>query len=105
MSDFNNPMALQQGHGSRTGARLNILVLYNDRWTHIESTREHLAALGNRSRHNYSFLPASEMSAPEGAGGQTFDDYRGKWPPAWDFSVYDAVIWHFVLPAYKSAMG
>jgi hypothetical protein len=91
--------------GVAADKKLNILVLYNDRWTHIESTREHLTAFSNRSRHNYFFLPAAEIPASDDPRQQTFDDYAGRWPEAWDLSVYDAIIWHYVLPAYKSANG
>ncbi len=80
---------------------LNILVLYNDAYTHIESTREHLRALADHSRHRYFFMPAQETVDSAGPG-RRFEDYRGDWPAAWDFDLFDAVVWHFVLPAYKS---
>lgn len=91
--------------GFAAGKKLNILVLYNDHYTHIESTREHLKAFGNRSRHNYFFMPAAETVPSDNRLRRTFDDYAGAWPDAWDLSVFDAVIWHYVLPAYKSAEG
>jgi hypothetical protein len=85
--------------------KLNVLVLYNDRWTHIESTREHLKAFGARSRHNYVFMPAAETEPSDDPTQKPFSDYSQAWPESWDFSIYDAIVWHYVLPAYKSAEG
>lgn len=87
----------------RAPKRLNVLVLYNDVFTHIESTREHLKALQNHSRHSYFFMPAQETVEPPGRPGRRFAEAAGDWPQAWDFSLFDAVVWHYVLPAYKSA--
>lgn len=45
--------------------RLNVLMLYDDRSTHVGTVREHLDAFQNYSRHNFHFLPATgyfEMS-------------------------------------------
>jgi hypothetical protein len=83
--------------------RLNVLVLYNDAWTHIQSTREHLAALRDHSRHDYAFLPAQQTIATGAPRERLFSDYQEAWPAAFDFSIFDAVVWHFVLPAYKAA--
>lgn len=80
--------------GQRVHRRLNVLVLYDDRETHINTVFEHLDSFRKYSRHAIHYLPATSH-----------------WPDAdevlarnFDFSAFDAVIVHYAvrlsLPAY-----
>lgn len=60
--------------------RLNILVLYDDRSTHIGTVREHLQAFENYSRHKIHFLAAT---------GQISEG------PFSDLNAYDAICIHY----------
>jgi hypothetical protein len=90
---------VQQGLASRVP--LNVLVLYHDGFTHIECTREHMTAFATRSRHQFSFLPADETLTRGETHYRLFDDYQAAWPQGLDFSLFDAVVWHYSLPAYR----
>jgi hypothetical protein len=74
---------------------LNVLILYCDVFTHIETIHEHLRAFSRYSRHNYFYFPVSDTTRLN-----MFEGYAEAWPQAWDLSVFDAVIWHYVVPAY-----
>jgi hypothetical protein len=67
-----------------TRPRLNVLMLYDDRSTHVHTIKEHLDAFSNYSRHRYHFLPAT--GAVPG-----IDNVKA--PP--DFGVYDAIAVHY----------
>jgi len=77
---------------------LNVLMLHDDAFAHIKTIQEHLRAFRTHSRHNYYFLPSSDNPA-----WKFFEDYRSggpkSWPQAWDFSVYDAIVWHYGMTA------
>jgi hypothetical protein len=83
--------------------RLNVLILYHDGYTHIECTREHLTGFANRSRHKAFFLHADETRVRGDPNEGMFQDYGTAWPQAFDFDVFDAVVWHYTLPAYRRA--
>jgi len=72
--------------------RLNILVLYDDTFTHIKPIQEHLSAFSKHSRHNYHYFPARHDD-------ELFESFKDRWPSAWDLDDYDAVVWHFCLRA------
>jgi hypothetical protein len=61
-----------------------MLMLYDDRSTHVYTIKEHLNAFANYSRHRYYFLPAT---------GVVPGIDNVKTPP--DFGVYDAVVVHY----------
>ncbi|AZW19857.1 hypothetical protein CS345_00700 [Bordetella bronchiseptica] len=67
--------------------RLNVLVLYDDRWTHIGTVEEHLGAFQKYSRHNIFYLPVTRQS-PE-------QDRR--LAAEIDLSVFDVVIMHYAV--------
>lgn len=71
---------------SRVG-KLNVLIFYDDRFTHIGTVYEHLDAFRKYSRHQIYLVPASGERAPEV-----------------DIDVFDVVIHHYAvrlsLPAY-----
>jgi glycosyltransferase involved in cell wall biosynthesis len=65
----------------RNKPRLNILMLYDDRSTHVGTIREHLEAFQSYSRHNFHFLPAT-----------------GVWEiKKIDFQHYDSIIVHYSI--------
>ena len=64
--------------------RLNVLILYDDRSTHVHTIKEHLDAFSNYSRHRYHFLPATR-AVPE------IDNVRTRS----DFGFYDAIAVHY----------
>jgi hypothetical protein len=64
--------------------RLNVLMLYDDRSTHVYTIKEHLDAFSNYSRHRYYFLPATGVVPG-------IDNVRTQ--P--DFGVYDAIVVHY----------
>jgi hypothetical protein len=64
--------------------RLNVLMLYDDRSTHVHTITEHLDAFSNYSRHRYHFLPAT--------GAVTGIDSASARP---DFGIYDAIALHY----------
>ena len=66
--------------------RLNIVLLYDDRATFIQTVREHLEAFETHSRHRFWFLPATgQVAGVDGLGA----------PP--DFAMFDAVIVHYTV--------
>jgi hypothetical protein len=67
-----------------TRPRLNVLMLYDDRSTHVHTIKEHLDAFSNYSRLRYHFLPAT--GAVPG-----IDNIKAR--P--DFGVYDAIGVHY----------
>jgi hypothetical protein len=67
-----------------TRPRLNVLMLYDDRSTHVRTIKEHLDAFSNYSHHRYHFLPATR--AVPG-----IDNVRAR--P--DFGFYDAIAIHY----------
>jgi hypothetical protein len=72
------------GSQHSTRPRLNVLMLYDDRSTHVHAIKEHLDAFSNYSRHRYHFLPATRSVSG-------IDNVRAR--P--DFSVYDAIAVHY----------
>ncbi len=83
---------LGKAHASRK--KLNVLVLYDDAFSHVKTIQEHLRAFSNHSKHNYFFIPASDTPSWD-----MFPAYEGRWPAAWDLDMFDAVVWHYGLPA------
>lgn len=77
--------------------RLNILVLYDEAFSHIKTIQEHLQAFSTHSRHRYFYLPVSDTYFSK--IGEITDD---QWPKAFDFSRFDAVVWHYGMPASLS---
>lgn len=77
--------------------QLNILVLYCDEFTHIETINEHLRSFSLHSRHNYFYFPVSDNYS-----SRLPDRYDRAWPDAWDMDMFDVVVWHYVLPAYMA---
>lgn len=71
---------------------LNVLVLYDDTFTHIKPIQEHLSAFGKHSKHNYFYFPVR-------ADSTLFQPFEEGWPNAWSFDDYDAVVWHYCLRA------
>jgi hypothetical protein len=67
-----------------TRPRLNVLMLYDDRSTHVYTIKEHLDAFSNYSRHRYHFLPATGVVPG-------IDNVRAQ--P--DFGAYDAIAVHY----------
>ncbi|CAN7720906.1 glycosyltransferase [Aquipseudomonas alcaligenes] len=76
--------------------RLNVVVLYDERWTHVGTIQEHIGSFESYSTHKIYFMPAT-----------------GFWPlstdsleRAVDFSLYDVLIVHYSvrisLPDYFS---
>lgn len=76
--------------------RLNVVVLYDDRSTHVSAIQEHINAFEKYSSHKMHFMPVT-----------------GSWPlsesaltEAFDFSFYDVLILHYSvrisLPDYFS---
>jgi hypothetical protein len=73
---------------------LNILVLYCDQYTHIKTIEENLKAFSNYSKHNYFYFAASDYP-----GWNMFSQFKEAWPQSLDLSFYDAIIWHYGMPA------
>jgi Glycosyl transferases group 1 len=67
-----------------TRPRLNVLMLYDDRSTHVHTIKEHLDAFSNYSHHRYHFLPATRAVSG-------IDNVRAR--P--DFGFYDAIAVHY----------
>jgi len=65
-------------------SRLNVLMLYDDRSTHVHTIKEHLDAFSNYSHHRYHFLPAT--------GAVTGIDGASARP---DLGIYDAIALHY----------
>lgn len=63
---------------------LNVLMLYDDRSTHVGTITEHLEAFRTYSRHRFHFMPATGYIAMADGGGAELD-----------FSCYDAVAVHY----------
>lgn len=73
---------------------LNVLMLHDDAFAHVKTIQEHLRAFSAHSRHNYFFFPTSDNPS-----WKMFDDYVEHWPEAWNFDLYDAVVWHYGMTA------
>lgn len=71
-------------HNAQNASPLNILVLYEDRSTHIGTIKEHLQAFKLYSRHRCQFLPATGF-LPD------LDDRDA----ASALAVYDAIVVHY----------
>ncbi len=71
-------------NGANITPRLNILILYDDRSTHIGTIREHLEAFQKYSAHACHFMPATGPLT-SGAGDASIID----------LNVYDAVLLHY----------
>jgi len=64
---------------------LNVVMLYDERWVHINTIREHIEAFKKYSTHKFHFVPAVGVWKV----GQ--DELKDQF----DFSVYDALIVHY----------
>jgi hypothetical protein len=71
---------------------LNILVLYDDTFTHIKPVWEHLTAFREHSRHQYFYLPSANSA-------EFRDPLSQVERHALDFSMFDAVVWHYSIRA------
>jgi hypothetical protein len=71
---------------------LNVLVLYDEVYTHIKAVQEHLQAFRQHSRHHFFFLPAS-------AAPGFWKEVGDSWPDVWAFERFDVVVWHYGLRA------
>ncbi|WP_338880509.1 hypothetical protein WHX56_03825 [Achromobacter veterisilvae] len=67
--------------------RLNIAVLYDDRWTHVGTVEEHVTSFQKYSRHNIYFVPISRQTS--------LRDY--KLAEEVDFSMFDVLIYHYAV--------
>lgn len=69
---------------ARQRPSLNVLMLYDDRSTHVSTISEHLEAFRRHSLHRFHFLPATQFVG-------IADD------PRWrlDLSCYDAIMIHY----------
>jgi hypothetical protein len=67
--------------------RFNLLVLYDDRSSHVGTIREHLSSFRQYSKNNVFYLPGSR--GPGFAGSVL--------PDAWDLSWFDAIILHYSI--------
>jgi glycosyltransferase involved in cell wall biosynthesis len=66
--------------------RLNILFLYDDRYTHIMTVGEHVAAFQKYSKNQFLFVPGTKnLQMPDG----------NNFPEAWDLSTFDVVVVHY----------
>ncbi|MNX28580.1 putative teichuronic acid biosynthesis glycosyltransferase TuaH [compost metagenome] len=65
--------------------RLNAVMLYDDRSTHVSTIAEHAEAFALYSRHNFHYMPAT--------GGIPYGD---AWPEP-DLSSYDVAIVHYSI--------
>jgi hypothetical protein len=65
---------------------LNILVLYDDRSTHVSTIFEHLSAFRSHSEHEVYYLPAT---------GQWPELVDRRLPGGWAFDWFDAVVLHY----------
>ncbi len=89
---LNDQVADRANHLLQADKSLNILVLYDDSFTHIKPIQEHLSAFSKHSKHRYFYFPVRLDST-------LFEPFQDQWPTAWDFDDYDAVIWHYCLRA------
>lgn len=75
---------------------LNVLMLYDDKSTHVSTIAEHLEGFRKHSRHRFFFLPATEFVGLADAEGAKLD-----------LSHYDALAIHYSVrvsvPAHLSA--
>ena len=67
--------------------RLNIAVLYDDRWTHVGTVEEHVTSFQKYSRHNIYFVPISRQTALRDQ----------KLAEEVDFSMFDVLIYHYAV--------
>lgn len=65
--------------------RLNAVMLYDDRSTHVSTIAEHAEAFALYSRHNFHYMPAT--------GGIPYGD---TWPDP-DLSAYDVALVHYSI--------
>lgn len=64
---------------------LNMVILYDERWTHISTIHEHMDAFRKYSRHNVHFLPATGVwPGGHAALGQSID-----------LSLFDVIVVHY----------
>ncbi|MCA9728773.1 MAG: hypothetical protein KC729_13870 [Candidatus Eisenbacteria bacterium] len=66
---------------------LNVVMLYDERWTHISTIQEHLDSFRKYSRNEFHYLPATGKWAVS-------DDDLDR---AFDLSLFDVVIVHYSL--------
>jgi glycosyltransferase involved in cell wall biosynthesis len=71
-----------------TVGRVNILLLYDDRSTHVKTIAEHLAAFQAYSRHNVYYLPCTGYFEGLEAAGL---------PEGWAFSDFDVLVVHYCV--------
>lgn len=69
---------------AQSGSRANILILYDDRSTHVRTIEEHLLSFQRYSRHNVFYMPAT-------GNLPIIDDGTSRL----DFSAFDAVLVHY----------
>jgi glycosyltransferase involved in cell wall biosynthesis len=85
----------------REKGRLNILMLHDDDHGHVKTIQEHLDSFATHSRHRYFYLPSSDRPTVG-----YLRDYGYRWPDAWNFELYDAIVWHVgttaTLPDFSS---
>lgn len=67
--------------------RLNIAVLYDDRWTHVGTVEEHVTSFQKYSRHNIYFVPISRQTVLRDQ----------KLAEEVDFSMFDVLIYHYAV--------
>jgi hypothetical protein len=65
---------------ARRLGKLNILILYDDRWSHIRTILEHIDSFRKYSRHQIYLVPASGTNAPDV-----------------DLELFDVVIHHYAV--------
>lgn len=67
--------------------RLNIAVLYDDRWNHVGTVEEHVTSFQKYSRHNIYFVPISRQTPLRDQ----------KLAEEVDFSIFDVLIYHYAV--------
>ncbi len=76
---------LQECRDRPVPGRLNAVMLYDDRSTHVSTIAEHAEAFALYSRHSFHFMPAT--------GGTPYGD---AWPEP-DLSAYDVAMVHYSI--------
>ncbi|MDF1610267.1 glycosyltransferase [Hoeflea sp. YIM 152468] len=81
------------------GLRKNILVLYDDRWSHIKTLHEHVSSFRKHSRNRIFYAPATVVDGQIQKGRYFPDednfDILNSRNAVWDFEKFDAIVIHY----------
>jgi glycosyltransferase involved in cell wall biosynthesis len=83
-SELAGQLGILLSQQARLKPALNVLMLYDDRSTHVGTIAEHLEAFRMYSRHRFHFLPATGYLAMADGNSSELD-----------FSYYDAIAIHY----------